>query len=138
MQQRGTGSPGPIWGAPPAPSPPAVRRGSWWAVGGIVAASVGFAAAALGALFGFLALVGNGLIYAASQGSAGSTRAFVELTRFGDLFVVLPLTLIAAVCVVLAWRDTRGPGRSRVSTIVATAMTSALALLALLTTLVFI
>jgi hypothetical protein len=139
MQQWGAGSPGPTWAASPLPpSPQAVRRGSWWAVGGIVAASVGFAAAALGAMLGFLALVGNGLIYAASQGSAGSTRAFVELTRIGDLFVVMPLTLVAAVCVVVAWRATRGPGRSRVTTVVATVMTSALALLALLTALVFI
>ncbi|MGN6406840.1 MAG: hypothetical protein ACTHMH_00735 [Curtobacterium sp.] len=101
-------------------------------------ASVGFVAAALGALLGLVVLLGSGLIYAASQGEAGSAHAFVELTRIGDLCVVIPLTVIAAVCTVLAWRESGGPGRSRATTIVATVMTSALALLALLTAVVFI
>lgn len=125
-----------MWGAPSGS--PMVRRGTGWAVAGIVIASVGMAAALLGAMVGIMALLGNGLIYAASEGKAGSTHAFVELTRIGDLAVVMPLAIVAAACTGLAWRAVHGGDRSRVTTVVATVMTSVLALVALLTMVVFI
>lgn len=136
VQQWGNAEPGAAWGGPGAPVPR--RRGSGWAIGAIVAASIGLTSALLGAAIGVLALAGNGLIYAASQGEAGSMRAFVELTRFGNLFVVLPLTVIATACTVLAWRHADRPGRSLATTVVATVLTSVLAAVSLFTALVFI
>jgi hypothetical protein len=133
MHEWGNGSAVPVWGGPPAV--PTRRRGSVWAVEGIVVAAVGFAAALIGALLGVASLLGSGLIYAASQGEAGHGGLFRQITRIGDLFVVLPLALVAAVCTVVAWWRTRGPDRSRVTTIVATVLTSCLLLLSLVTAL---
>ena len=133
MQEWGSGSPVPVWGRPP--TGPMRRRGSAWAVAGLVVGATGFAAALIGAVLGVAALLGSGLVYAASQGEAGHGRLFREITRIGDVFVVIPLAVIAVVCTVVAWRRTRGPDRSRVTTIVATVLTSCLLLLSLVTAL---
>ena len=130
-----------MWELPPAPQPPPApppRRGSGWALAGILVASAGFVVAGLGAVFGLVALLGGGLVAAASEGKAGGTRAFVELTRVGDLYVVLPLVVVAAVCTALAWRQTRGGGRSRATTIASTVTTATLAMVAALTAVVFV
>lgn len=130
QQQWGDTPPAPAW--QPAPVP--VRRpGSAWAVTGIVVAGVGFAAAAVGAAVTLLALGGSGLIYAWSGGVAGHGHLAREITRIGVLAVVLPLAVVAAVCTTFGWVRTRGPGRSRATTIVATVLTSCLLFLALLT-----
>jgi hypothetical protein len=133
MQEWGNVSGAPVWGGPPA-TPPR-RRGSAWAVAGIVVAAVGFAVALIGAVLGVASLLGSGLVYAASQGEVGHGGLFRQITRIGDLFVVVPLALIAGVCTVVAWRRTRGPDRSRGATIVATVLASCLLLLSLVTAL---
>ena len=133
MPEWGNASGAPVWGAPPA-APPR-RRGSAWAVAGIVVASVGFAASFIGAVLGLASLLGSGLIYADSQGEAGHGGLFRQITRIGDVFVVIPLALVAGACTVVAWRRTRGPDRSRVTTVAATVLTSCLLLLSLVTAL---
>jgi hypothetical protein len=131
QQQWGNMPPAPAWQQAPVP----VRRpGSGWAVSGIVVACAGFAAAAVGAVVALLALGGSGLVFAWSAGEAGGHgRLAADVTRIGLLAVVLPLAMVAAVCTTLAWVRTRGPGRSRATTIVATVFTSCLLFLALLT-----
>lgn len=131
QQQWGNMPPAPAWQQAPVP----VRRpGSSWAVGGIVVAAAGFAAAAVGAAVALLALGGSGLIYAWSAGDAGGHGHLAgDVTRVGVLAVVLPLAVVAAVCTTFAWVRTRGPGRSRATTIVATVLTSCLLFLALVT-----
>jgi hypothetical protein len=104
-------------------------------VAGIVVAATGLAAAVVGALLGVAALLGTGLIYAASEGAAGHGRLFRQITRIGDFFVVIPLALIAVACTVVAWRRTRRPNRSRGTTIGATIVASCLVIVSLVTAL---
>ena len=111
---------------------------SGWAIAGLVVAIVGFVAAAIGAMLGLLALAGEGLIYAASTGDAGGTGLFVEITRIGDLAVVLPLGVAAAACSVLAWRGTRVGGRSLGMTVTSSVLSGCLVLLGLLTLPIFV
>ncbi|KQQ25462.1 hypothetical protein ASF54_13620 [Frondihabitans sp. Leaf304] len=87
-------------------------------------------------MLGVAALLGSGLIYAASQGEAGHGHLFKEITRIGGFYVVLPLAVIAVACTVTAWRRTRAPDRSRTTTVVATVLTSCVVLVSLVTTLI--
>ncbi|WP_157510204.1 hypothetical protein [Frondihabitans sp. Leaf304] len=134
MQTWGSGSRVPAWSEQSAV--PTRRRGSAWAVSGIVIAATGLTAALIGAVLGVAALLGSGLIYAASQGEAGHGHLFKEITRIGGFYVVLPLAVIAVACTVTAWRRTRAPDRSRTTTVVATVLTSCVVLVSLVTTLI--
>jgi hypothetical protein len=134
MQAWGSGSRVPAWGEQSSDS--TRRRGSAWAVSGIVVAATGLTAALIGAVLGVAALLGSGLIYAASQGEAGHGHLFREITRIGGFYVVLPLAVIAVACTVTAWRRTRAPDRSRATTVVATVLTSCLVLVSLVAILI--
>jgi hypothetical protein len=120
----------------PRGAPPTTLPVSGWAVAGMVLALVGFAVALLGAVFGLAALLGGGLVYAASTGEAGGTDAFVLVTLVGDLAAVLPLASAASICTALAWRSTRAGSRSSGMTVVSTVLSASLVLLGLLTLLV--
>lgn len=134
MQAWGSESRVPAWGEQSAVS--TRRHGSACAVSGIVVAATGLTAALIGAVLGVAALLGSGLIYAASQGEAGHGHLFREITRIGGVCVVMPLAVIAVACTVTAVRRTRAPDRSRATTIVATVLTSCLVLVSLVATLI--
>jgi F0F1-type ATP synthase membrane subunit c/vacuolar-type H+-ATPase subunit K len=134
MQSRGSEGRVPAWGEQSALS--TRRRGSAWAVSGIVVAATGLTAALIGAVLGVAALLGSGLIYAASQGAAGHGHLFREITRIGGFYVVVPLAVVAVACTVTAWRRTRARDRSRSTTIVATVLTSCLVLVSLVIALI--
>lgn len=113
---------------------------SWFGLGGrghcrgLLRSRVGL----FGALLGVAALLGSGLLSAASQGQARHGSLFRETNQIGDFFVVAPLAGIAVACTITAWGRTARPARSRPTTFAATIVTPCLVLVSLAAALIAI